>query len=209
MAVFSSYAPVIDGVGLPTVQPGFRVPSGDPGLGIHAIENPAIVGPSGWPSPWPGQGFGEGFGATVIDPTGVIQPYQGNGLGLISPTDAWLTGRPYGLPGTTAIQTVRLPDGSYASRMLGDVPNDFEASVDLQRVPYREGWYRGRELRVDQPAGLALAVNEVQRSVGFGGVSDRLGLDLGIFGKPSGKIMLGVIGGTIVLGIIGAIVAAD
>jgi len=29
------------------------------------------------------------------------------------------------------------------SRGLGDVPNDFEASVDLQYIPVRQGWYYG------------------------------------------------------------------
>jgi hypothetical protein len=28
-------------------------------------------------------------------------------------------------------------------RGLGDVPNDFEASVDLQYIPVRQGWYYG------------------------------------------------------------------
>lgn len=27
---------------------------------------------------------------------------------------------------------------------LGDVPNDFEASVDLQYIPVRQGWYYGQ-----------------------------------------------------------------
>ena len=29
-------------------------------------------------------------------------------------------------------------------RQFGDVPNDFEASVDLQYIPVRQGWYYGR-----------------------------------------------------------------
>jgi hypothetical protein len=29
---------------------------------------------------------------------------------------------------------------------FGDVPNDFEASVDLQYTPVREGWYYGSQL---------------------------------------------------------------
>lgn len=204
MAVFSEYANVVDGVGMPTVGPGYSVPASQ--LGDHVVEPATLVDPrTGYPyGPAPGQ-----LGATVIDPTGVIQPYQGNGLGLISPTDAWLTGRTAGLPGTSVVQYVQQPDGTYASRMLGDVPNDFEASVDLQYTPVRQGWYVGRELRVDQPAGLGLVSNEVQRSVGFGGISDRLGLDLGIFSTRNGKIMLGVVSAVTVLGVIGAIVSAS
>jgi hypothetical protein len=29
---------------------------------------------------------------------------------------------------------------------LGDVPNDFEASVDLQYIPVRQGWYYGNPI---------------------------------------------------------------
>jgi len=32
----------------------------------------------------------------------------------------------------------------YRRRSLGDVPNDFEASVDLQYIPVRQGWYYGQ-----------------------------------------------------------------
>jgi hypothetical protein len=31
-----------------------------------------------------------------------------------------------------------------ARGQFGDVPNDFEASVDLQYIPVRQGWYYGR-----------------------------------------------------------------
>jgi len=43
----------------------------------------------------------------------------GNGLGLINETDAWLTGRPYGLPGTTAIRFNKEADGQYRSTLIG------------------------------------------------------------------------------------------
>ncbi len=33
---------------------------------------------------------------------------------------------------------------SHRRRNLGDVPNDFEASVDLQYIPVRQGWYYGK-----------------------------------------------------------------
>lgn len=33
--------------------------------------------------------------------------------------------------------------GAIARGQFGDVPNDFEASVDLQYIPVRQGWYYG------------------------------------------------------------------
>lgn len=59
-----------------------------------------------------------------------------SGLGLINETDAWLTGRPYGLPGTAAIKF----DSSepYGAGMLGGTmgefnPTDVSAIVSAQR----------------------------------------------------------------------------
>jgi hypothetical protein len=37
--------------------------------------------------------------------------------------------------------------------MLGDVPNDFEAAVDLQYTPVRQGWYYGYPVTNPAPAG--------------------------------------------------------
>jgi len=36
------------------------------------------------------------------------------------------------------------PGAIARSRGFGDVPNDFEASVDLQYIPMRQGWYYGQ-----------------------------------------------------------------
>lgn len=52
------------------------------------------------------------------------------GLGIVNESDAWLTGRPYGLPGTTALQLIKRPGGydspsgyHYDARMLGEADN--------------------------------------------------------------------------------------
>jgi hypothetical protein len=34
--------------------------------------------------------------------------------------------------------------GAITRGQFGDVPNDFEASVDLQYIPVRQGWYYGQ-----------------------------------------------------------------
>lgn len=172
-----SYANVIDGIGIATVEPGFRVPSGDPGLGIHAIE-------PGYAVPASQLGGHVVQDATIVDPrTGwPPPPMPGQGLGLITETDAWMTGRTAGLPGTATMQYVQQPDGSYASRMLG-------ATV------VEPGF-------VVPANGLGLVSNEIQRTLGDST------FDLGIFGKPTGQLMLGVIGAVTLIGIIGAIVSA-
>jgi hypothetical protein len=41
------------------------------------------------------------------------------GLGVINQTDAWLTGRPYGLPGTTALRMWPDATGKYHSELVG------------------------------------------------------------------------------------------
>lgn len=41
-----------------------------------------------------------------------------NGLGVVNESDAWLTGRPYGLPGTASVKFVNGPNG-VASMMVG------------------------------------------------------------------------------------------
>lgn len=58
------------------------------------------------------------------------------GLGIINESDAWLTGRPYGLPGTATVQLMQRPGGyqnpnghHYDARMFGDADT---ANIALQ-----------------------------------------------------------------------------
>lgn len=67
-------------------------------------------------------------------PTRYYMPYasledlsSASGLGIINESDAWMTGRPYGLPGTAAIRLIQRPGGydspagyHYDAAMLGD-----------------------------------------------------------------------------------------
>jgi hypothetical protein len=52
---------------------------------------------------------------------------RGGGLGLINETDAWLTGRPYGLPGTVAIRYNS--DGASQLRGSGGFGDDGSSGV--------------------------------------------------------------------------------
>lgn len=58
----------------------------------------------------------------------------GGRSGNIIPYGRWMPFQPGAL--------ARVPQGPHVG--LGDVPNDFEASVDLQYIPVRQGWYYGQ-----------------------------------------------------------------
>ncbi len=57
--------------------------------------------------------------------------------------------------------------GRYRRRQLGDVPNDFEASVDLQYIPVRQGWYYGYPAQNWTPSTVSPTVQ-----YGLGGLRD-------------------------------------
>ena len=62
------------------------------------------------------------------------QVHRHHGFGLINESDAWLTGRPYGLPGTAAITYQQGPDGRYTAELRdasdGDPNTDNYAPID-------------------------------------------------------------------------------
>lgn len=66
-------------------------------------------------------------------PYTTIEDLRSGGLGVINETDAWLTGRPYGLPGTASIRFTRRADGRrLASEMVGGFGDADTAAVALQ-----------------------------------------------------------------------------
>lgn len=57
-------------------------------------------------------------------------PVNGGGLGLINETDAWMTGRPYGLPGTTALRLYEDDAGKWSAGLIGaDLGDDLGQDV--------------------------------------------------------------------------------
>ena len=60
---------------------------------------------------------------SYYNPYQQIEALKG-GLGVVNESDAWLTGRPYGLPGTAAVRFMANGRGGYTSNMLGDAGND-------------------------------------------------------------------------------------
>lgn len=60
-------------------------------------------------------------------PYASMEDLRSGGLGIVNESDAWMTGRPYGLPGTAAIRLTQQPGGyhspagyHYNASMLGD-----------------------------------------------------------------------------------------
>jgi len=51
---------------------------------------------------------------------------------------------------------------------LGDIPNDFEAAIDLQYTPVRQGWYYG----YPSTGGGYASVQRCPNSCGRGGLAD-------------------------------------
>lgn len=74
-----------------------------------------------------------GLGATrYYDPYTSIEDLRSSssaGLGIINETDAWLTGRPYGLPGTAAIKIDH--NARNGAEMLGEAPTSSDISMLL------------------------------------------------------------------------------
>jgi len=70
-----------------------------------------------------------GFGIPVNEMQRTINGFGNGGPGRIIPYDTW---RPYSPR-----------DAARAGGILGDIPNDFEASTDLQYIPVRQAWYYG------------------------------------------------------------------
>lgn len=88
---------------------GNAVPTFTPAVGVAPATSTLTI-------PGPQSGLG-----TTYSPYASIEDLRSSsGLGLITETDAWLTGRPYGLPGTAAIRF----DSSepYGAGMLGSAP---------------------------------------------------------------------------------------
>lgn len=84
------------------------------------------------PVPHPAHGGG------YYMPYGTVEDLRSpSGLGIINETDAWLTGRPYGLPGTASIKLTRRANGvNYASQMLGNDQGDPVIVGNEVRYPY-------------------------------------------------------------------------
>jgi hypothetical protein len=93
-------------------------------------------------------------GRTAPNPVAVTQPRYfmpyasledlrsaNAGFGIVNESDAWLTGRPYGLPGTATIQLMQRPGGykspngtHYDARMFGDADATLQLILAQQQA---------------------------------------------------------------------------
>lgn len=115
----------------------------------------------------------QGLGATrYLDPYGSLVDLRSGsghaGLGLINETDAWLTGRPYGLPGTAAIRIDH--QAPYGAEMLGGATFGEMTAADmaallkaqeaqaaaLKRIAYWQAFFG-----VTAVAGLMLGLGQI------------------------------------------------
>ena len=71
-------------------------------------------------------------------PYASLEDLKAGGLGIVNESDAWLTGRPYGLPGTSTIRLQQRPGGyhspnghHYDASMVGGGFGDADATLQL------------------------------------------------------------------------------
>ena len=71
-------------------------------------------------------------------PYASLEDLKAGGLGIVNESDAWLTGRPYGLPGTSTIRLQQRPGGyhspngfHYNASMVGGGFGDADATLQL------------------------------------------------------------------------------
>lgn len=84
---------------------------------------------------------------------------HGNGLGLVNETDAWLTGRPYGLPGTTALE-LHERDGRWSAGLVGaDLGQQEAALVEVMRQQLEVG--KGQEAALRRIAFWTAAIGSL------------------------------------------------
>ena len=119
--------------------------------------------------PGPANGLGA---ARYLDPYASLEDLRSSGshagLGLINETDAWLTGRPYGLPGTAAIRIDH--QAPYGAEMLGGPSFGEVAASDMvallkaqeaQAAALKRIAYWQTVFGVTAVAGLALGLGQL------------------------------------------------
>lgn len=83
-----------------------------------------------------------GFGIPVNEMQRTINGFGHAGFNRIIPYDSWMPYSPRQARGQGYVGKWP-PMAKRRKLSLGDVPNDFEASVDLQYIPVRQAWYYG------------------------------------------------------------------
>jgi hypothetical protein len=97
------------------------------------------------------------------------------GLGIVNESDAWLTGRPYGLPGTATVRLTQHPGGyhspegtHYDASMVGGGFGDADATLQLILAQQQTQSAALKRMAFWQTAMGALTVTAIVASVGVG-----------------------------------------
>lgn len=97
------------------------------------------------------------------------------GLGIINESDAWLTGRPYGLPGTTAITLHQRPGGyhspqghHYTASLRGAGFGDTDATLMQLVEQQRAQAAQLKRIAFWQALGTGLSIGAVALSAAWG-----------------------------------------
>jgi hypothetical protein len=108
-------------------------------------------------------------------PYASLEDLKAGGLGIVNESDAWLTGRPYGLPGTATIRLTQHPGGyqspegyHYDASMVGGGFGDADATLQLILAQQQAQAAALKRVAFWQMAMGALTITAVAASVGIG-----------------------------------------
>jgi hypothetical protein len=104
-----------------------------------------------------------------------LEDLKAGGLGIVNESDAWLTGRPYGLPGTATVRLTQQPGGyqnpegyHYDASMVGGGFGDADATLQLILAQQQAQAASLKRVAFWQMAMGALTITAVAASVAVG-----------------------------------------
>jgi len=109
-------------------------------------------------------------------PYASLEDLKASGLGIVNESDAWLTGRPYGLPGTATVRLTQHPGGyqspegyHYDASMVGGGGfGDADATLQLILAQQQAQAAALKRMAFWQTAMGALTVTTVVAGIGIG-----------------------------------------
>lgn len=108
-----------------------------------------------------------------------------SGLGIINESDAWMTGRPYGLPGTATVRLSQRPGGYHD-------PNGYHYNASMVGGGFGDADTQALTLQVQQLVAIQQAQEASLKRIAF-------------WQALGGGLMLGSLGLAVGLGIYGAV----
>lgn len=111
-----------------------------------------------------------------------------SGLGIVNESDAWMTGRPYGLPGTATVRLNQVPGGYHD-------PNGYHYNASMVGGGFGDADTQALTLQVQQLVAAQQAQEASLKRIAFwqmvgGGLTlgaVALGIGLGIYGAARSR----------------------